>query len=265
MFKHITKATAIASIMALSAVGANAATFDLAFLMDESGSVASSDYTAAMDSLADALEASLANNPDTYNVKVISFSSGAAVVASASIGPNSSSADIKTALGDDIRDDAYSSGNTCYSCAFGLLGSSTGSAGIINMMTDGEPTSGTTSLSGLQTILNGVRGDGWDSLSFEAVENFGGAPNSNFLSELAFDTAGTGLQPIIQDENLITNPLSNAFVLEVSGFGSAYDQAISKKVQRIANPIPLPAGLPLVLTGLGFFGALRLRKQKRAA
>lgn len=263
--------TIAAAAMSVASFGtaSSAATFDLAFIMDRSGSVADSDFTSAMNSLANALDASLANNPsDTYNVKVITFATSASNVVDTSIAPNTSEADIETALTNAIRTagTAATSGSTCYSCAFALLGTSSGDAGIINMMTDGVPTAGDTSLAGLQSDTADLRTAGWDSLSFEAVEQFGDAPDSAFLAELAFDTTGTGTQPIITDPADITNPLTNAFVLEVSGFGTAYDAAISAKVQKIVtpDPIPLPAGLPLILLGLGALGALRMRGRKAA-
>lgn len=259
-------AAALASASLLSSP-ANAAVYDLAFIMDESGSVASSDYSAAMTSLADALDGALANNPsDTYNVRVISFSDSASVVASASIGPMTSAATIQTALTNDIRTEGtsgYSGGLTCYSCAFGAVGNSNGDAGIINMMTDGAPTTGQTDPTALAGIRDNLRTvNGWDSMSFEAV---GAGANTGLLSDLAFDTAGTGPQPVFSDPNMITDPLNASFVLEVSAFGTAYDAAISAKVQRIVTPqIPLPAGLPLILSALGALGALRLRKRTAA-
>lgn len=267
------KTTVAAAALSFASFGtaSTAKTFDLAFIMDESGSVAPGDHTAAMNSLASALEASLAGNPtDTYNVSVITFSSGVNATYSATIAPNSTAAAIQSALTTAVRVDGYSDGSTCYSCAFGALGSSAGDAGIINMMTDGEPTSGVTSLSALQAQLVGVRADGWDSLSFEAVGNFGGVPASGFLAQLAFDMVGTGTQPIFTDPSSIADPLNASFVLEVDSFGDAYDAAISTKVQKLVDPdpiapVPLPAGLPLLLTGLGVFGAIRMRKSRKAA
>lgn len=258
-------ACGLASMAAFSAEDAKAATFDLAFLMDESGSIAQADYLAAMGALADALEASLAGNPnDTYNVSVIPFGSSASVAASATIAPNSTVAQIQAALTDDIRADTFANaGATCFSCAFAELGTSGGDFGIINMMTDGQPNFGVSDTPGLLAIRDGLRNnDGWDSLSFEAVAG----ASTGLLADLAFDTAGTGLQPVIQNVGDINDPLNDAFVLEVASFGTAYATAISEKVARIVepDPIPLPAGLPLILAGLGALGALRLRSRKTA-
>jgi hypothetical protein len=258
--KTLIAAGAVASMSLASAVNANV--IDLAFIMDESGSVGSSNYGAAMDSLASALESSLANSPtDTYNVTVISFAASASVVASATIAPNTSSANIKTVLGDGIRGDAHTGGLTCYSCAFGLLSDSSGDFGIINMMTDGDPTAGDTSTSGLLADVADLRDNGnWDSLSFEAV---GTGASDSLLQALAFDTAGTGPQLALTDPNDITDPLNESFVLAVSDFGTAYDAAISTKVQRIVDPgpapIPLPAAAWMLLAGIGALFGLRRR------
>jgi hypothetical protein len=237
---------------------------DLAFIMDMSGSVASSDYLNAMDALADALEASIpTNDPNNrYSITVISFDDQARLDRAPVLVEDATDLATVTSA---IRTATYRGGATCYSCAFNLLSSTVttfNDFSIINMMTDGEPNTGISSQAGLLGITTGLRTAGWDSLSFEAVEEFGTPPDSNLLSAIAFDTAGIGGQPIFNDPNQITDPLNAAFVLEVSGFGTAYAQAISTKVQRIVDPnvVPLPAGLPLLLAGIGAFVLVRSRQ-----
>ncbi len=260
-------AAAAAFSLALGAPSANAATVvDLAFIMDESGSVAQADYLAAMDSLADALDASIpVGNPNvTYSITVISFSSSTTLDVAPTLISDATALSNVTAA---IRAATYSGGGTNYATAFNRLltevpGASLGDSSIINMMTDGEASD-----NGFDE-RDDLRAAGWDSLSFEAVENFGGSPDSATLAALAFDTNGVGGQPIINNANQISNPLTNSFVLEVAGFGPAYAAAISGKVQRIVNPnpvIPLPAGLPLLLSGIMVLGAARMRKRKAAA
>ena len=245
-----------------SLTAASAATVDLAFIMDESGSIDQNDYLNAMDALADALDASIpTNDPNNqYSITVVSFSSGASV----DVGPTliEDAGDLATVTS-AIRNATYSGGGTNYANAFQeLLDTVTvfGDNSIINMMTDGEATD-----NGFDE-RDALRAAGWDALSFEAIDGFS-PPDSTTLASLAFDVNGVGGASIISDANDITNPLTNSFVLEVAGFGEAYANAIDKKVQRVVNPnvIPLPAGFPLILTGLGALGLIRLRKGKKTA
>ncbi|SMX39160.1 vWA domain-containing protein [Maliponia aquimaris] len=252
-------ATAAVASLGLMAGSASAANIDLAFLMDESGSVDAADYLAAMDSLADALDASIpVGGADTYTITVISFSGGASV----DVGPTTiNTAGDLAAVTTAIRNATYSGGGTSFAAAFTLLNNTVttlGDASLINMMTDGFGGNPTVQRDALIT-------SGWDSLSFEAVGSF---TDIATMRDLAFDTAGTGLQPLYNSPAQITDPLNDAFVLEVSGFGPAFDAAIAAKVQKIVTPgpsvIPLPAGLPLILLGLGALGGLRLRSRKTA-
>lgn len=269
--------TAVVAALGLLSGAASAATFDLAFIMDRSGSVGSTNFNNAMDSLANALESSLVDPAvlDTYNVTIVTFASTATTEVTYTVTPGTTLATLQANLTDDIRNASYTGGRTCYECALAELGASTGDGGgIINMMTDGDPNavigdSNTTIATAQAAAIaerNALQGDGWDSLSFEAIGL--DAAGEGRLVDLAFDTAGTGGQPVLMDPNLITDPLNSSFVLRVSGFGQAYDSAISAKVQRIVrpdpDPVPLPAGLPLILAGLGALGGLRVLGRKKA-
>lgn len=249
-----------------------AATTDLAFIMDRSNSISEANFESAMESLADALAASIPfDEPDNrYRITVIKFndvSTGADVVVSNVLVDSEA---VRDTVVQQIRDETNAtSSTTCYSCAFDQLTATVTSFSdnsIINMMTDGAPNVG---LLGSDLLLqrDDLKTAGWDSLSFEAI-NLGTA-GETLLSDLAFDTAGTGPQAIITDPNDITDPLNASFVLRVDNFGDAYAAAISSKVQRVVDPdpspVPVPAALPLLLAGLGMFGAIRLRKSKRAA
>lgn len=259
--------TAIAAAFAVSS--ANAATeVNIAFIMDESGSVESDNYVAAMQSLSTAIGSIPRNDPNvTYTIGVISFSTAARTVVAPTVLTDATIGGIQS----NITGDTFNDGTTCYSCAFSEVVSDwgtldTGDISIINMMTDGEPTAGDTTAAGLLADVTGLRDtNNWDALSFEAVENFGSAPDSTFLANLAFDTGGFG-GSIINTPAAITDPLNDAFVLEVTGFGTAYDAAINSKIQRIVDPdpVPLPAGLPLLIAGLGAFGVIARSKKKKA-
>ncbi len=239
----------------------------LGFMMDESGSVASADYLAAMDSLADALSANipLATPAVAYEITVVSFGNVADVIVNKAVINNIGDL---AAVNAAIKADTYSNGfATCYECAFDLMRTTVGAVsntdiGILNMMTDGNPNSGGDGTAGRNELI----GAGWDSLSFESVGS--GADNTD-LAALGFDTGGVGGLTILGTDAVggITDPLNIAFVLPVSDFGAAYTAAINKKVQQIVtpNPVPVPAALPLMAGGLSLLGLLGGWRRRRPA
>ena len=252
---------------------ASALTTDLAFIMDHSNSISEANFGSAMGALADALDAAIPTNDpgNQYSITVIKFNDSAEVVETAGFSVANrlitSAADL-TAVTNAIRNHSNStSSTTCYSCAFDLLASTVTTLhdySLINMMTDGEPNVGLTG-GALQNQANNLHtATGWDSLSFEAINLDPGG--TSLLQNLAFDTGGIGVQPVYTNVASITDPLNDSFVFKVASFGTVYDQAIARKIQTIVTPsIPLPAGLPLLLSGLGLAGALRLRRRKKAA
>lgn len=250
-------AAAVFSVSSFFGSIAHAANIDLAFIMDSSGSVASSDFNNAMNSLGDALAASIpVGGTDTYRIGVITFSNNAVLTTFETI-------DSQTKLNkvvSEVKAQSYIGSLTNYQAAFNLTVSTFGALGdasIVNMMTDGNPNRGNTAAGRLA-----LKNAGFQSLSFESV---GSGADNNDLALLGFDTAGDGAV-IIGDASDITDPLNDAFVLPVSGFGAAYDAAIKEKVQKIVTPgaVPLPTALPLLGGGIlimGFFG----RRRKAAA
>ncbi|MEX0281402.1 MAG: vWA domain-containing protein [Arenibacterium sp.] len=261
MFKTTLTAAAFAASSFFGSI-AHAANIDLSFIMDASGSVGSTNFNDAMDSLADALAASIpVGGADTYRIGVVTFSNTAKLTTLKTI---NSQADLDMVVA-DIRAETFIGSTTNYKAAFDLTRTSFGALGdssIVNMMTDGEPCCLSTSNSDAVSARNDLKAAGWDSLSFESVTS--GADNA-FLSRLAFDTGGDG-GTIIDDPADISDPLNDAFVLKVSGFGDAYDQAISTKVQKIVtpDPIPVPAALPLLAGGLALFGFVGRRRRAAA-
>ncbi len=252
---------AFALSLAFGAGAAKAATYDLAFVMDKSGSISTTNFNAAMDSLAAALTSNLTASvlaQDSYNITVVAFGSDANIVGTGSY------------LIDDVADVAplasavasYSrtgTGATRYDLAFDTLLNATGAftagaaGSMINMMTDGSPNG-----PDFNPALTALKAQGWDSLSFEAVES--SASTRTLLAGIAFDTGGVG-GPIITDSSLINDPLNNTFVLQVDSFATDYGAAINAKVAAIVTAtIPLPAGLPLLGGALLLFGFVSRRR-----
>jgi hypothetical protein len=122
-----------------------------------------------------------------------------------------------------------------------------GDTSLINISTDGEPTTGS---SDAVAIRNGAVAAGWDSLSAEAIGNF----NQTFLNTLVYPQPGLSTN----DPNALPNPLTQGFVLRVDNFAD-YQGAISAKIQRIVQ-VPEPGTLTLLGLAGVWFGFGRRRK-----
>lgn len=269
MIRNTIVAAAIAAT-SFSGPVAHAATIDLAFIMDKSGSVGSQ-FAPAMNALADALAANIpVSGPDTYRIGVLTFSDNASVKVAPTVIDSQAALDgvvaaIKAGNGSG-------SGLTNYSAAFAAVGTafsnafdSLGETSLINMMTDGVPTAGTsTGFYGTAALQSA----GWDSLSFESIGNSSG---NALLADICFGPGnppgGTDC-PIYTSEGQITDPANVPFVLDLDTFAE-YNAVIGSKVAKIVNPdpidpIPVPAALPLLAGGLALIGFVGRRRRNAA-
>ncbi len=251
-------AFALAATVGTSTVGtpSNAAPIDLGFIMDGSGSLAQSDYLSAMDSLAAALAANIpVGGPNTYTISVVSFGTTGRLDISKTI---NTAADLAAVVSAVDNATFLNGGSTNYQAAFNTLiaaSSPMAGTGIVNMMTDGNANNGDTAAG-----KAALQAAGWDSLSFEAV---GGFVSTAPLVALGYDTLGDGAT-LIGNAGLITNPLNDAFVLTLGDFTNDYKTAIGQKIQKTVSPVPVPASLPALASGLVLFGFVARRRRKTA-
>lgn len=257
---------AAVGVAALFAVPASAATIDLGFSLDGSGSVGNANFNLTRDALADALASIPTSGDNVYRIAITQFGSDIGTI----VPPTriTSAADL-TAVQTSLRAASRISGTT--NTAGALLNlrdlfvndGGFGDTTLFNITTDGAPNSQSAAIDAANAII----ASGVDGLSFEAIS----ATNSqlNALLELArpFDPDAT----VITDLANIPNATQTGFVIEVANFGD-YEAAIQAKIGRIItdtsggpSPVPLPAGLPLLLTGLAGFAALRRTRRKAAA
>lgn len=266
-------ATTAAAFVIASPAAAVPLTVDLAFVLDESGSVGEDDYGLAKTALSNALAAIPYNDPDvTYRVGIVTFSQSASTNFLEIIDSEQDRLDLQAAVLNDPftgngtnTEDALLTAYEDFLGKFGTLGD----ISLLNITTDGKPTrrrdtclpgedsssefDETCALAAGTTLTNA----GW-GISAEAVGSF----DSSFLLDLVSPGPGV-LNPATLD------PVNQGFVLTVADF-DAYSDAIAGKVQTILDdtgggdipPIPLPAGLPLLLGGLGVLGLAKARKKK---
>lgn len=234
---------------------ADAALIDLGFALDESGSVASSDFTLAKQGLANALAQIPTSGTDTYRISVVAFDSGSRTIVAPTVVDATSLPTIQAA----VSGISQSAGGTNIAGAVQSLtslftGVGLGDTTLFNVTTDGG-----SSISALQTAATAAATAGVDGLSFEAV---GAGADINGMLSVAFP----GTPVLVTDASNLPNPTQSGFVFEVASFAD-YEAAITAKVGRIVNPnpnpnvIPLPAALPLMLAGMGAMGFMGWRRR----
>lgn len=169
-----------------------------------------------------------------------------------------------------IASTVYTGGSTNTALAISNLTSLFVNAGglnstaLFNITTDGSSNNqDATETASLNAFNAGV-----DGLSYEAIGGLGASTIENMRRSAALGTNGNTLAAsaiVTNNSANLPNPLTTGFVLTVTDF-AGYSAAINAKVQRIVNPdpdpnmVPLPAGMPLLLAGMGVFAFMRRRK-----
>ncbi|MDK3072219.1 VWA domain-containing protein [Sedimentitalea sp. JM2-8] len=287
MIKRTLLAGSVA-VMALSTSAAFAAEVDLGFIVDSSGSVGNSEFSNTMNALKAALNTINISDPNvTYTVSIVSFSDTATKVTATPI--RLDSAANLAALNTAIDNAAYIGSTTNYVAAMQAMKELSGNLGdvsILNFATDGDPvpTTGQDQVT-LVAKAGELIGEGWDSMSFEAIGTALDAGDRALLGAMGFDTAlnptptgpadflnGPAVQggcSQIGSSAQIVNTISECFVIETTfaDMTAVYNKKIVNSVITTGgtiDPIPVPAALPLLAGGLGIFGLMGWRRRKAA-
>jgi hypothetical protein len=257
-FSNFTRLSFAATMLAgavLATSPSRAATIDLGFALDASGSVDQSDFNAARLALSQALAQIPTSGADLYRVSVVSFSTTSTVAQTFVVNSGAQLALLQAA----VAALPYTGGSTCISCATtnltaGINGlGGFGDRSIINLVTDGVPNGGNENGASLRSQLVTA---GWDGLSAEAIGTF----NTTFLQALVFP----GVAQIVNDVANLPDPFVQGFILTLDTF-AAYNAAIDAKIANIVNAVPLPAALALFPFGAGLLGFMGWRRRKQVA
>lgn len=264
MLNRISAAAIAATSLFFGANALSAATIDLGFALDESGSINNADFRRAKNGLADALGLIPTSGDDLYRISVVSFASDARTIVDVmDVTPTS-----LPLIQQSVRDIRQADSATAIGEAIDLLttnftASGFGDTTLFNVTTDGVNNRFTVTP---QDAATAAAAAGVDGLSFEAVTE---EADVDALLEIAFP----GTPMLVADADDLPNPLTTSFVLEVDNF-TDYQAAISAKVSRIVadtgsdtdpiSPVPLPAGVPLFLTALAAFGGMRMMRKTDA-
>lgn len=265
----------IANLMRAAAVGAfaltgslatsaQAALIDLGFSLDASSSVNTANFNIARAALANALSVIPTSGPNQYRVAVSTFATGFVEIVAPTILTAANVAAVQASVAAAVRTGGGTNtagAITAMAAQFSSLPGGFGATTLLNITTDGSPNNQSAAVdAAVAAVAAGV-----DGISFEAVDNPSDTTLNNMLA-----IARPLPSVLVTDLAAIPNATLSGFVIPVSTF-EGYSAAITAKIGRIVDDtgggtpvIPLPAGLPLLLTGLAIFGGLRARRRAAA-
>lgn len=251
--------TAFAIAAASLATYAAPLTTQLGFLIDESGSIGTTNFNTMKTGYA----AALAALPTDGSVEVTIYKFGSSV--SQVVAPTVVTAANLSTIITAINGMSYSGGTTATAAGIttitnAMIGSGNYDAGLrsmINIATDGEPNDNNSNPK--QAAINAAnyaKTQGIDSLTAEYI----GTGDANFLKDLVFSpTKGpcTGCGVLLPSGSTPTDPMTtDPWVLRVGSFND-FPDAIKTKVLVATGQVPEPGVLVLLAVGLVGMGIAR--------
>lgn len=255
-----------ASVAIVTATSSFAAVIDLGFSLDGSGSVGNFNFNLTRDALADALGQIPTSGDNQFRLAVTQFGSNVGTIIAPTVVTAANISDLQNTLRSASRIGGGTNTTGAINNLVDLFASDggLGDTTLFNITTDGQPNNQTSVESAALAAFNA----GVDGISLEAISVFSSFTLENMRRIASLGTTGavSDSGAILTDVDNIPNAVNQGFVIDVSSFAD-YEAAIEAKVGQVIidvtgpTPVPLPAGMPLLLAGMGAFGFMRSRKK----
>lgn len=228
-------------------------TIQLGFILDESGSISSSEWNTIKNGLATAINNLIPiGGPNFYEISVIKFDSTAETVVNRQLVTTAAQ---RTAVATAVAGMVQQGGSTNYQVAFNLMqtilttGGNLPALSFVNMATDGEPNQPINAEAAAVTARNALIAAGIDNISVEGIGVSGSA--ASFLqSSICYPGPCDATSPY--------NFPTQGFYIGVAN-AQGYADAIGNKILVVTQQTPEPASMAVLGVGLLGLGALRRR------
>lgn len=246
----LARKAAVATVVAAAAFGAaqaNAGVIQLGFILDESGSIGSSNYSIIQNGLANAIN-TLVPITGAYEISVVSFATTAQTLVNHVL---IDSAAARTSVANAILADTFSGGSTAMDAAFNAMATALiGSTQVIdstyvNFATDGVPNSQAAATTARNNMITNAS---VDNISIEAI---GAGVDAAYLQ-------GSICYPQACDTTSPYNFPTQGFYIGVAD-AQGYADAIGNKIKVVTNQVPEPEMLVVFAIGLLGLGIMRRR------
>ena len=244
----------LAAVVAMVPVRAHAATIQLGFILDRSGSIGSSSWTTIVNGLSTAVNSFIpVGGADTYEVSVVAFDQNATIAVANFLVTDAAA---RTALATQIAAIPFTGGTTDYADAFAAMQNAldntiAGAAfSYVNFATDGAPDNNTTGIAARNALI----AIGIDNISVEGI-GVNTTTAANLIDNYCY--------PGPCDTTAPYNFPAQGFYIGVAN-AQGYADAIGNKIQVVTqNPVvPEPGTWTLMCLGLAGVVAARRRARK---